>query len=485
MLFDKFDASLYDNLMDGVLILDMNKGLVYANEAFSNMVEIPLKRLKIGKPFSEILTPKVDFWSPLSNVANEQISSTYREIIFTKVNQSEISAQTSVRSFQANGCSYWLIYLRDVTLEKKLQQKYRNEMEMKDVFIKELDRKLFEMQFLLKIASIQAAHSPDEPFLMEQVEKALRETFPALMVAYLTSSATAEGGELSLQTFSADPQYDSLSARELVHAFWRTLQITGNNIDKPGVQIIPTDDFDWTVIPLKGRANDFGVLLMMTESIQRATMQTYTHLLDNVANQIAMSMENSSLYLKSITDEMTKLFNHRYFKYTFNREIQRSERLEAKFSLLIVDIDHFKKVNDSYGHQTGDQVLKVVANVLKNSCRTTDIVARYGGEEFAVILVDTDRTGAVGVAERIRSQIEKKIVETEKHGPITVTASIGIAVYPHHGKDEFNMIEAADTALYEAKKKGRNRTVIRDWQNSNVFTVVKVDENPAKRRKAS
>jgi diguanylate cyclase (GGDEF)-like protein len=126
--------------------------------------------------------------------------------------------------------------------------------------------------------------------------------------------------------------------------------------------------------------------------------------------------------------------------------------------MLLTDIDHFKKVNDTYGHPTGDAVLRRVAAILKGSARKIDIVARYGGEEFALVLEGTDKTGARQLAERIREEVAAQTFDSSK-GPFKITLSLGVAVYPDDGKAKQEVISCADKALYAAKHGGRNRTV--------------------------
>jgi diguanylate cyclase (GGDEF)-like protein len=127
-------------------------------------------------------------------------------------------------------------------------------------------------------------------------------------------------------------------------------------------------------------------------------------------------------------------------------------------SFLLTDIDHFKKINDTHGHPTGDQVLKRVAAILKASARKIDIVARYGGEEFALVLEGTDRAGARQLAERIRQEVGAQTHDSAK-GAFRATLSLGVAVYPEDGKSKQELISNADQALYAAKHNGRNRTV--------------------------
>ncbi len=165
----------------------------------------------------------------------------------------------------------------------------------------------------------------------------------------------------------------------------------------------------------------------------------------------------------AITDELTQIYNRRYFHMIFEQEISRSKRYGHSISLLMVDIDHFKLVNDTHGHQIGDDVLVEVADIVKSATRKADVVARYGGEEIAVILPETDIIGAVGCAEKIRRNIEEKIFMTIKEQPLRVTVSLGVSCLEHiekAGEDEVkNLIKMADDALYQAKEFGRNRVV--------------------------
>ena len=166
---------------------------------------------------------------------------------------------------------------------------------------------------------------------------------------------------------------------------------------------------------------------------------------------------NKRLELLSITDGLTKLHNHRFFQDEMSRHFEESQRYERPLSLAMIDIDFFKKVNDTYGHAVGDDVLKVVARRYSESVRSTDLVARYGGEEFAVMMPETGLEDALQFAEKIRSLIEGEPIATQA-GSLNVTVSIGVASVPHsriHTSKE--LIVAADKALYRAKKAGRNQ----------------------------
>jgi two-component system cell cycle response regulator len=181
-----------------------------------------------------------------------------------------------------------------------------------------------------------------------------------------------------------------------------------------------------------------------------------------IANQVAISLQNGRMYEvleeQATTDGLTGLVNHRTFQERFSAMIGRADRHKFKVSMILTDIDHFKKINDTYGHPTGDQVLKRVAAILKASARKIDIVARYGGEEFAIVLEGTDRAGARMLAERIREEISQQSFESAK-GPFKATLSLGVSVYPDDARAKADIISRADQALYAAKHGGRNRTV--------------------------
>lgn len=181
-----------------------------------------------------------------------------------------------------------------------------------------------------------------------------------------------------------------------------------------------------------------------------------------VANQVAISLQNGrmvqSLEEQATTDGLTGLVNHRTFQERFSAMLGRADRHNFRVAILLTDIDHFKKVNDTYGHPTGDAVLKRVAAILKGSARKIDIVARYGGEEFALVLEGTDKAGARQLAERIREEVSAQTFDSSK-GPFKVTLSLGVAVYPDDGKVKQEIISCSDKALYAAKHGGRNRTV--------------------------
>ncbi len=183
-----------------------------------------------------------------------------------------------------------------------------------------------------------------------------------------------------------------------------------------------------------------------------------------VADSIALALANlrlrEKLHIQSIRDALTGLFNRRYLDETLPRELNRAERNNAPLSILMFDIDHFKKFNDTYGHDAGDVVLKHVAQAILSSTRESDIACRYGGEEFVIMLPDTSIEVAVRRAEALRSQVS--FLELNYNGKELgrITISIGVSGYPQHGDTRDSIIKSADEAAYQAKQNGRNCVVV-------------------------
>ncbi|MBI3181953.1 MAG: GGDEF domain-containing protein [Myxococcales bacterium] len=165
---------------------------------------------------------------------------------------------------------------------------------------------------------------------------------------------------------------------------------------------------------------------------------------------------HDEIYRLTTVDGLTQVFNRRYFEETLEREISRSNRYGREVSLVMVDIDHFKQINDNYGHLAGDHVLKHLASTIKTKIRREDIFARYGGEEFALLLPEIDLRGSTSMAEKARKLVEKQRFEFDRQ-VIPVTISLGVATLKAGLRDGGDLIRAADAKLYEAKSSGRNR----------------------------
>jgi diguanylate cyclase (GGDEF)-like protein len=213
-------------------------------------------------------------------------------------------------------------------------------------------------------------------------------------------------------------------------------------------------------VPLRRGNHAIGVLALYGRGPAETFDDDDVHLLQSLVHQAETAIENTFLYEEatrlSITDGLTGLWNRRLFDLRISEELQRAIRFQEPFGLLLVDLDHFKAVNDRFGHQAGDAVLVELARRLSDATRDVDVVTRFGGEEFALILPKTPVPGTMRLAAKVREVVANEpFVAGNASFPITV--SVGAAAYPDHGLSTPDLLAAADAALYRAKENGRNR----------------------------
>ena len=212
------------------------------------------------------------------------------------------------------------------------------------------------------------------------------------------------------------------------------------------------------VLPLVRGDQVLGAITLASARERRFPRPT-REMLRVISHQVSVSLQNARMYRameeRATTDGLTGLTNHRAFRERLTQIHALAERTGQKFALILTDIDHFKKVNDSYGHPVGDAVLKRVAAVFTGRARKVDVVARYGGEEFVLVLPDTDGDGAELFANKLREEVAAQTMTAEQ-GPFQVTISMGVAEYPLDASDPSELIERADQALYRCKRGGRN-----------------------------
>ena len=209
-------------------------------------------------------------------------------------------------------------------------------------------------------------------------------------------------------------------------------------------------------IPLIVKGESIGVINISNKLNGKFFNQDDLDFMSALANQAAVAINNAQLYELAITDGLTKLYIYRHFRHLLDTEIKRSLRYKRQFSLIMMDVDNFKLINDTYGHQTGDLVLKEISAAITFSCRKSDLASRYGGEEFVLILPETCKNNAKIMAERLRQKIDSIIVYTKTNLPVSPTISMGIAGFPDDATEQDNLLEASDNALYFAKNQGKN-----------------------------
>lgn len=209
-------------------------------------------------------------------------------------------------------------------------------------------------------------------------------------------------------------------------------------------------------LPLMAKGKELGAVVLERSAEHKKEVRVDEVMLMTLANHAAIALENAHLYEMAVEDGLTKVFVNRYFQFRLQEEVEHAKRYKTHLSLVLIDLDSFKPINDNYGHQVGDQILVRAAQLMKKTFRSTDVVCRYGGDEFAVILPKTKGEEAVLICERLRREVEKIGTTVDPNIIVRVTFSIGVASW-ESSMDKEAFIKAADNALYASKTAGRNR----------------------------
>lgn len=211
-------------------------------------------------------------------------------------------------------------------------------------------------------------------------------------------------------------------------------------------------------IPLNPSNAQFGV--MMVFSPRAEVTEKEVNFLSLFANQVEMAITIANLFenlkKEAVTDSLTELYNRRYFNQAIQKEVERAQRLHQPFSVISLDLDYLKKINDTHGHFFGDLAIRTIADILRKNARSIDVPSRLGGEEFSVLLPGVDSAGAMIAAERIRAAIESQDLATIGH----ITASVGVGTYPEHSIKLDELLDMTDQAMYKSKINGRNRVTM-------------------------
>ncbi|MCK5260336.1 MAG: sensor domain-containing diguanylate cyclase [Candidatus Omnitrophica bacterium] len=231
----------------------------------------------------------------------------------------------------------------------------------------------------------------------------------------------------------------------------------------PLLQTFKTNEL--VIMPLKAKDQVNGLIIADNLYTRKPITENDLKMFAMLANQAGLAIENSRLYelikYKSHTDAITRLWNHGFFQDKLTKEIEKANTTHQMVSLIMIDIDNFKELNDMYGHQNGDIVLKEMANILRDSSRDGDYACRYGGEEFSVILTQTSKDQGYIIAERIRQKIEDYCFpKFSSEEQLKVTVSIGLATFPENAQRKESLITETDKAMYCAKFSGKNQTCV-------------------------
>lgn len=465
--FDVFDLCL-----DGVLIFNKDLKVVYVNQALTHISGLSEKRWLKVENVLDVLKAEA-LRDLLGHLDLSFEGSPYREFqVHVVGGRDRVTAQIALKrvgvekSGEEKGEGpLWILFLRDATLEETLHKKYHAELSKKEEMISRLDRKIFETSTLYEISQGLAKATTLEEILSCIMQKVMEVTGYHVSIVLLPN----EKGEVNV--FLKNNNGFSIPDRQKDVGLKRVLQFLSDQLESVRLlvysrgQDVEVDQ--WIRSMGLGQAEMFlaldlplkhgqkGYILVLSQILRAAPDEDSRGLLETVASQLASAIETFQYFEYSIKDNLTGLHNTRYFKSVLPKEVERSLRVGYAMGLSVIDVDFFKKFNDTYGHQAGDEVLAQVARVIKATARKSDVVARYGGEEFVCLHIDVNAEGLLVVAERIRQAVEQMEIRWEGH-LLKVTVSVGASVFEAGTKLE-EFFQQADKALYMAKNAGRNR----------------------------
>jgi len=336
------------------------------------------------------------------------------------------------------------------------------------VLYEQRERKIRQLN-ILNEAAVSLASEPDMKSLFQKL--ADHALFLLRSEAALLILPAPESSQIEQTYISESPERRSIAIRPRISGIFSDMMTSQKvlNLQTKDLEA-KTIDLPFSLphvrsllaVPIIHQQASIGILILINKVNGPFFDKEDEDLLITYGFQAALSIENARLHEHNkrlaITDGLTGLFNHREFQSRLQAEVRRSERYKRTFSLLMIDIDHFKTFNDRHGHPVGDKILQGVASTIRESIRDIDIPARYGGEEFVVILPETPYDPAQIVAERIRGKIfEKSYGKTLGNEDFLITVSIGISTFPGDASSREELITKSDQALYFAKREGRNR----------------------------
>jgi diguanylate cyclase (GGDEF)-like protein len=449
----------FDFLIDAVFICKADGSLHYANESFFNLCQAGERVVRSHRDVRSVITLPEFCWTAFRS---EEFSySGYQEVEYQLPDGAkghvQVCSQRLIQSHSSGQSPFFLFILHDVTIEVRIHTKYRAQIAENERLIQQLDRNLKQSNLIREIAvNVPLQTGNDE--LLTTLSTRMRETFEFTDVHF----------------FPVDPHSFMLKPLSLTTRLGSRLRLVHERLTEwadrgaemvggPGAchRIGLAQLGTGLVCLVKPRLEEPRLLYIGLGKKQEE--QNFDPIILMLCEQLESLLDNRMLQVAATTDPLTGVFNRRYYDSRVIIECGISDGGHHPLSLLLFDIDHFKSVNDRYGHPAGDQVLKVMGGIMRSSCRGADIPVRLGGEEFALLLPSCAARDSVVVAERIRLALAETVIDLPDQGTrFKVTTSCGIAEVAPGSETPELLYKAADKALYAAKHGGRNRTVVEE-----------------------
>jgi diguanylate cyclase (GGDEF)-like protein len=462
--------NILESTSDMIAAVDMNYQYVLLNQAYQNefkklfgvSIEVGDSVIAALENVTDVKEEVIKAWQ-----ASLQVGEYTKNIALNLNNERNLYEITSSSSKDANGKINGAVHIiRNITARMKEQMELEASYQKLDSSMQKLQEKNEQITALVEMSDILlACNSLDE--LIKIISK------------YCRRILSFSNGYLYLM--NASKNYLEIANT------WGVLVSIGDKIFQPeqcwGIrlgrkhftanaknaltcdhtQIVKYDnDHHLVCIPLMAQNDIYGLLYVeVPHDVENKIPDDQLLLINAFSELVALALANvrlrENLRYQSIRDPLTGLYNRRYLEDFFVKQIYQAERARVSIAVLMLDMDHFKKINDTYGHDAGDLVLKEMSKILQSDIRISDISARYGGEEFIVLLYDVDKDEALARAEHVRKAVSYVHIKYGAQHVASISVSIGIAIYPSDGQTAQELIEAADKALYHAKNTGRDK----------------------------
>lgn len=456
----------------GMAVAGLDGGFQIVNQALCAMLGYRREEL-LGKRFQDITHDEdvAASFDHFYDLLDDEVKHYTLEKRYLSKSGQAIEAQIDVsllRSEQGKPLRF-IVQIQDVSERKRLERALRENNAKLEISLSQIMRRNREITILSELSrTLQYCVSEQE------MAVALRSVSGELFAGYTTRLYALEVAGDALVPLKAD------GADAAIHDFdraacWamRSGQLRWSD-ERDGLHCEhlldgKCGDVTALCVPMSVQGMAVGLLCLIAQpaTADPASLESREPLESlalMTADRIGIALANlrlrNTLRQQSIRDPLTNLHNRRHLDEVLPRELKRAQRDGVPVSLLMIDVDHFKRINDGWGHDFGDQALKLVANTLAGACRGSDLVCRYGGEEFVVLMPEADTANAVAKAEEIRRRVlvaGKELINERDH---SLTLSIGVATYPHHAHTAGELLQAADDALYRAKQLGRDQVLM-------------------------
>jgi len=453
--------AVMDNVPSGIVLLNEAGNILSTNRSMDQLVNLSKETME-----NTSISDVIQNWSMMFDELRRQYHSSmdrkkgWDETSIIRKDGSLLPVQISLTTIQIHNEIQYIVVIRDISAQIMSEKQLNQVNDMLVHSVTALEEKNTLVLILTQLSSLlQKCLKSEEAY--QNIGRYGELLFPGLTGSLYIKNEDGYMRQVTTWGIGDEPvqKFHHTDCWALRGASIHPASLTEHSAQCNHVKQItgPSSQVD-ICMPISASGDMLGLLYLRGNKKQASRIDRA--FADVVREQIGMALFNinlqSQLLAASIRDPLTGLYNRRFMEESFKREISRANRNNLDLSVIMLDIDHFKKINDSLGHNAGDHVLTQLSSILKDSCRSQDVLCRYGGEEFLLIYPDTEISIATTLIERILTSIRELAITYEKKS-IHITASAGVASYRSNGGNAELLIEMADKALYEAKENGRDQ----------------------------